>query len=115
MNENAKKPYTNYSRPIAPQVAKPAPVEDVAVNAIESAPAEVVDTKKEATIEKVKGDIVKTKFVNTNLLNVRSTPDADINNIIDQLKKDTEVNVIEEVGEFSKIGEHRYVMTQYLI
>lgn len=120
-----KRPYTNYAaKPqasAAKQTPKPEPIESVAANAPETAPAVTSDTEKETTpvtksIEKITDvDQVTVKFVNTVLLNVRSTPDEFANNIVGQLKRDTKVNVIGEVGEFSQIGTDRYVMTKYLI
>lgn len=120
-----KRPYTNYAaKPqaqAAKQTPKPEPIESVAANAPETAPAVNPDTEKEVApvtepIEKITdAEQVTVKFVNTVLLNVRSTPDEFANNIVGQLKRDTKVNVIREVGEFSQIGTDRYVMTKFLI
>lgn len=99
-------------KPVAPQVAKPESTrEDVAVKAPESAHAEDVVEK----IEHVEADIVKVKTVNVDSLNVRSTPTTVGNNIVDRITKNTKVNVIKEIGEFSQIGEKRYVMSKFLI
>lgn len=112
-----KKPYTNYAavKPtkVAKQDFKSDPIESVAANAPVAASAVVSDTKDE--IEHVTGEEVTVRFVNVDLLNVRSTPEEVIGNVIDQLKKDTKVNVIEEIDDFSKIGEGRYVMSKFLI
>lgn len=116
-----KKPYVNYAAKSAANQAKTNPVKDVAVNAQETVPPvipvteEVVENK--SNLERVDdiAEKVTVKFVNVASLNVRSTPSSYSSNIVGQLKKDDEVNVIEEVGEFSKIGEKRYVMTKYLI
>lgn len=120
-----KRPYTNYAaKPqatAAKQSPKPEPIESVAANAPEAALAATPDTEKETApvtnkIEKFTDvDQVTVKFVNVNALNVRTSPDTFTNNVIAQLKKDTKVNVIREVGEFSQIGTDRYVMTKYLI
>lgn len=120
-----KRPYINYAAKQQAQAAKqdpkPEPVESVAANAPEAAPTAVPVTEKEEApvtkhIERIEdADTVTVKFVNTAILNVRSTPDATINNIVEQIKMDTKVNVIREVGEFSQIGDNKYVMTKYLI
>jgi hypothetical protein len=120
-----KRPYVNYAAKqqaqAAKQTPKPEPIESVAANAPEAAPAAVPVTEKvEAPVAKPierieEADEVTVKFVNTAILNVRSTPDATINNIVEQIKMDTKVNVIREVGEFSQIGDNKYVMTKYLI
>ena len=123
-----KRPYVNYAAKQQAQAAKqdpkPETVESVAANAPEAAPTAVPVTEKEEApvtkkaekIERIKdADEVTVKFVDTQLLNVRSTPDQYANNVIGQLKRDTKVNVIREVGEFSQIGTDRYVMTKYLI
>lgn len=120
-----KRPYVNYAAKqqaqAAKQTLKPEPVESVAANAPETAPAvDPVTEKVEAPVTKPierieEADEVTVKFVNTAILNVRSTPDATINNIVEQIKMDTKVNVIREVGEFSQIGDNKYVMTKYLI
>jgi hypothetical protein len=108
---DARQRFVNNSRPVAPQVAKPEPrIEDVAVKAPESAPAEKVTEK----IEYVEADIVTVKTVNVESLNVRSTPVIG-NNIVDRLTKNIKVNVIKEIGEFSQIGEKRYVMSKFLV
>lgn len=120
-----KRPYVNYAAKQQAQAAKqdpkPEPVESVAANAPEAAPTAVPVTEKEEApvtkpIERIEeADEVTVKFVNTANLNVRSTPDATINNVVEQIKMDTKVNVIREVGEFSQIGDNKYVMTKYLI
>ena len=122
-----KKPYVNYSarqqEQIAKQTPKPETVEDVAVNAPVTAPAVNIDTEKreEKTevrkpIERVDNiaKVVKEKVVTVASLNVRSNPNIDAPNIIGQLKMGAKVNVIEEVGEFSKIGEGKFVMTKFI-
>ena len=128
-----KKPYTNYAaaRQAAPQPKvqeEVKPVEEsVAANAPEVEPTVTPDTektvikeepvKKAAPIERV-DDIAATvksvKIVNVDYLNVRSNPNLDAPNVVDQLKRGTRVNVSKEVGEFSEIGTNRYVMTKYL-
>ena len=114
VEKESRRNYIDYSKKETPQVVKPEPVKNVAVNAPDAAPAVNPDT--ENTIEKVEADIVTKKFVNVASLNVRSTPDTYSNsNIVRCIPRDTEVNVIEEVGEFSKIGEDEYVMTMFLI
>ena len=120
-----KRPYVNYAARQQAQAAKqdpkPETVESVAANAPETAPAVTpVTEKEEAPVTKpieriVDADTVTEKFVNTAILNVRSTPDATISNVVEQIKMDTKVNVIREVGEFSQIGDNKYVMTKYLI
>lgn len=128
-----KKPYVNYAaaRQAAPQPKvqeEVKPVEEsVAANAPEVEPTVTPDTektvikeepvKKAAPIERV-DDIAATvksvKIVNVDYLNVRSNPNLDAPNVVDQLKRGTRVNVSKEVGEFSEIGTNRYVMTKYL-
>ena len=120
-----KRPYVNYAAKQQAQAAKqdpkPEPIESVAANAPDAAHAVTpVTEKEEAPVTKpieriVDADEVTVKFVNTALLNVRSTPDATISNVVEQIKMDTKVNVIREVGEFSQIGDNKYVMTKYLI
>lgn len=131
-----KKPYVNYAaaRQAAPQPKvqeEVKPVEEsVAANAPEVEPTVTPDTektvikedpavliKKTPSVEKV-NDIAETvksvKMVNVDYLNVRSNPNLDAPNVVDQLKRGTRVNVSKEVGEFSEIGTNRYVMTKYL-
>ena len=129
-----KKPYVNYAaaRQAAPQPKvqeEVKPVEEsVAANAPEVEPTVTPDTektvikeepvKKAAPIERV-DDIAATvksvKVVNVDYLNVRSNPNLDAPNVVDQLKSGTRVNVSKEVGDFSEIGTNRYVMTKYLV
>lgn len=131
-----KKPYVNYAatRQAAPQPKvqeEIKPIEEsVAANAPEVEPTVTPDTEKtvikeepaalikEAPSFERANDIAETvksvKVVNVDYLNVRSTPDYDVPNVVDQLKKGTRVNVSKEVGEFSEIGTNRYVMTKYL-
>lgn len=131
-----KRPYVNYAatRQAAPQPKvqeEVKPVEEsVAANAPEVEPTVTPDTEKTAikeesavlikkapSVEKVNdiADTVKSvKVVTVDYLNVRSTPDYDAPNVVDQLKKGARVNVSKEVGEFSEIGTNRYVMTKYL-
>ncbi len=123
-----KRPYVNYAatKQAAPQPKvqeEVKPIEEsVAANAPEVEPTVTPDTektviKKTPSVEKV-NDIAETvksvKVVTVDYLNVRSTPDYDAPNVVDQLKKGTRVNVSKEVGEFSEIGTNRYVMTKYL-
>lgn len=132
------KPYKNYARPAAPTPAAKVeePVEkSVAANAPEETPSLVPDTEEQISVEDVIkeeskankapsksvervnniAETVNVKVVNVISLNVRSTPDYDAPNVVDQLKKGTRVNVTKEVGEFSEIGPNRYVMTKYLV
>lgn len=131
-----KRPYVNYAatRQAAPQPKvqeEVKPIEEsVAANAPEVEPTVTPDTEKtvikeepaalikEAPSFERANDIAETvksvKVVNVDYLNVRSTPDYDAPNVVDQLKKGTRVNVSKEVGEFSEIGTNRYVMTKYL-
>lgn len=120
-----KRPYINYAaKPqaqAAKQTPKPETVESVAANAVGVAPQEKFDTEKEVAapvvdkIERVTDvDQVTVKIVDTTLLNVRSTPDTYSRNVIGQLAKGTKVNVIREVGEFSQIGDNKFVMTKFL-
>ena len=124
-----KRPYVNYAatKQAAPQPKvqeEVKPIEEsVAANAPEVEPTVTPDTektviKKTPSVEKV-NDIAETvksvKVVTVDYLNVRSTPDYDAPNVVDQLKKGTRVNVSKEVGEFSEIGTNRYVMTKYLV
>jgi hypothetical protein len=132
-----KRPYVNYAatKQAAPQPKvqeEVKPIEEsVAANAPEVEPTVTPDTektvikeepdvstKKAPSVEKV-NDIAETvkavKVVNTDVLNVRSTPDYDAPNVVDQLKRGTRVNVSKEVGDFSEIGTNRYVMTKYLV
>lgn len=131
-----KRPYVNYAatRQAAPQPKvqeEVKPIEEsVAANAPEVEPTVTPDIEKtvikeepaalikEAPSFERANDIAETvksvKVVNVDYLNVRSTPDHDAPNVVDQLKKGTRVNVSKEVGEFSEIGTNRYVMTKYL-
>ena len=121
-----KRPYINYAaKPqaqAAKQTPKPETVESVAANAVGVAPQEKFDTEKEVAapavdkIERVTDvDQVTVKIVDTDLLNVRSTPDTYSRNVIGQLTKGTKVNVIREIGEFSQIGDNKFVMTKFLV
>ena len=130
------KPYKNYARSAAPSPA--AKVEEsveksVAANAIEETPSVIPDTEEQIPVEDVVikeeskhntkpienvnniAETVNVKIVDVDVLNVRSTPDYDAPNVVDQLKKGTRVNVSKEVGEFSEIGPNRYVMTKFLV
>ena len=128
-----KRPYVNYAatKQAAPQPKvqeEVKPIEEsVAANAPEVEPTVTPDTektvikeepvKKATPIERVNeiAETVKSvKMVNVDYLNVRSNPNLDAPNVVDQLKKGTRVNVSKEVGEFSEIGINRYVMTKYL-
>lgn len=121
-----KRPYINYAAKqqaqAAKQTPKPETVESVAANAVGVAPQEKFDAEKEVAtpvvdkIEKVTDvDLVTVKIVNTDLLNIRSTPDTYSRNVIGQLTKGTKVNVIREIGEFSQIGDNKFVMTKFLV
>lgn len=120
------KPYKNYARPAAPTPAAKideVKEESVAANAVEESPSvfpvEEKLEKKAAPVERVNdiAEVVKknVKVVNVDYLNVRSSPDFDAPNVVDLLKRNARVNVTEEVGEFSKIGDKRYVMSKFLI
>lgn len=119
------KPYKNYARPAAPTPAAKideVKEESVAANAVEESPSvspvEEKLEKKAAPVERVNdiAEVVKknVKVVDVDYLNVRSSPDFDAPNVVDLLKRNARVNVTEEVGEFSKIGDKRYVMTKFL-
>lgn len=122
------KPYKNYAaKPAAPvtpvqSVKVENPIENsVAANAAGVTPSVVDDTKdnrvNKPAIERVDNitNPVKVRIVDVETLNVRSTPELGIPNVVDQLKRDTKVNVSKEIGEFSEIGTNRFVMTKYLI
>ena len=120
------KPYKNYARPAAPTPAAKideVKEESVAANAVEESPSispvEEKLEKKAAPVERVNdiAEVVKknVKVVDVDYLNVRSSPDLDAPNVVDLLKRNTRVNVTEEIGEFSKIGDKRYVMSKFLI
>lgn len=120
------KPYKNYARPAAPTPAAKideVKEESVAANAVEESPSvspvEEKLEKKAAPVERVNdiAEVVKknVKVVDVDYLNVRSSPDFDAPNVVDLLKRNARVNVTEEVGEFSKIGDKRYVMSKFLI
>ena len=120
------KPYKNYARPAAPTPAAKideVKEESVAANAVEESPSvspvEEKLEKKAAPVERVNdiAEVVKknVKVVDVDYLNVRSSTDFDAPNVVDLLKRNARVNVTEEVGEFSKIGDKRYVMSKFLI
>lgn len=128
------KPYKNYARSAAPTPAakmEEVKEERVAANAVEESPSvSPVEEKTEEKVEEKKiikeevkpiervNDIAETsttKIVNVQSLNVRRSPDSDAPNVVGQLRRNEKVQVIEEVGEFSKIGDNRYVMSKYLI
>lgn len=120
------KPYKNYARPAAPTPAAKideVKEESVAANAVEESPSvspvEEKLEKKAAPVERVNdiAEVVKknVKVVDVDYLNVRSSPDFDAPNVVDLLKRNARVNVTEEVGEFSKIGDKRYVMSKFLV
>lgn len=133
------KPYKNYARPAAPTPAakiNEVKEESVAANAVEESPSvysiedevvikpavlikPIVEEKKAAPAERVNdiAEVVKknVKVVDVDYLNVRSSPDFDAPNVVGLLKRNTRVNVTEEVGEFSKIGDKRYVMSKFLV
>lgn len=128
------KPYKNYARSAAPTPA--AKVEEpeeksVAANAVEETPSLVPDTEEQIPVEEVIkeetkvekkpiehvdniAETVNVKVVDVAVLNVRSTPDYDAPNVVDQLKRGMRVNVSKEIGEFSEIGPNKYVMTKFL-
>lgn len=125
------KPYKNYARSAAPtpaaKVEKPEE-KSVAANAVEETPSLVPDTEEQIPVEEVIkeetkkpiervdniAETVNVKVVDVAVLNVRSTPDYDAPNVVDQLKRGMRVNVSKEIGEFSEIGPNKYVMTKFL-
>ena len=121
-----KRPYVNYAAKQQAQAAKqdpkPEPVESVAANAVGVTPQKELNVEKRETpvankvIEQVNNiaEESNVKIVNVASLNIRTSPDVYSNNIIGQLTKNAKVKVIREIGDFSQIGENRFVMTMFL-
>ena len=66
--------------------------------------------KKEPKIEPKKEPVIKTT---TTLLNVREKPSKN-SNIMNVLEKGTKVTVVENIGEWSKLLDNTFVMSEYL-
>lgn len=68
------------------------------------------EPKKEPKIEPKKEPVIKTT---TTLLNVREKPSKN-SNIMNVLEKGTKVTVVENIGEWSKLLDNTFVMSEYL-
>ena len=69
-----------------------------------------IEPKKEPKIEPKKEPVIKTT---TTLLNVREKPSKN-SNIMNVLEKGTKVTVVENIGEWSKLLDNTFVMSEYL-
>lgn len=69
-----------------------------------------IEPKIELKIEPKKEPVIKTT---TTLLNVREKPSKN-SNIMNVLEKGTKVTVIENIGEWSKLLDNTFVMSEYL-
>ena len=69
-----------------------------------------IEPKKESKIEPKKEPVIKTT---TTLLNVREKPSKN-SNIMNVLEKGTKVTVVENIGEWSKLLDNTFVMSEYL-
>ena len=79
-------------------------------------------TTQDEIIEKVEKKELKTKIepkkepvikTTTTLLNVREKPSKN-SNIMNVLEKGTKVTVVENIGEWSKLLDNTFVMSEYL-
>ena len=65
--------------------------------------------------ENVDGGRPVEKTVNAkNLLNVREEPSLEAN-VVRQVKRGSKLTVIDDLGEWSQIGDEEFVMSQYLV
>lgn len=69
-----------------------------------------IEPKIKPKIEPKKEPVIKTT---TTLLNVREKPSKN-SNIMNVLEKGTKVTVIENIGEWSKLLDNTFVMSEYL-
>lgn len=69
-----------------------------------------IEPKIESKIEPKKEPVIKTT---TTLLNVREKPSKN-SNIMNVLEKGTKVAVVENIGEWSKLLDNTFVMSEYL-
>ena len=69
-----------------------------------------IEPKVEPKIEPKKEPVIKTT---TTLLNVREKPSKN-SNIMNVLEKGTKVAVVENIGEWSKLLDNTFVMSEYL-
>ena len=69
-----------------------------------------IEPKIEPKIESKKEPVIKTT---TTLLNVREKPSKN-SNIMNVLEKGTKVTVVENIGEWSKLLDNTFVMSEYL-
>lgn len=77
---------------------------------IEKVEKKELKIKKEPKIEPKKEPVIKTT---TTLLNVREKPSKN-SNIMNVLEKGTKVAVVENIGEWSKLLDNTFVMSEYL-
>lgn len=77
---------------------------------IEKVEEKELKTKIEPKIEPKKEPVIKTT---TTLLNVREKPSKN-SNIMNVLEKGTKVTVVENIGEWSKLLDNTFVMSEYL-
>ena len=77
---------------------------------IEKVEKKELKTKIEPKIEPKKEPVIKTT---TTLLNVREKPSKN-SNIMNVLEKGTKVTVVENIGEWSKLLDNTFVMSEYL-
>lgn len=67
------------------------------------------------TSENVDGGHPVEKTVNAkNLLNVREEPSLEAK-VVRQVKRGSKLTVIDDLGEWSQIGDKEFVMSQYLV
>jgi len=115
-NKNFRKPYTNYSN--ARPVVKP--ISPVVNESIVEEPSQIADEKikepvAEAPIENVNNiaQVVDKRIVIPALLNVRVAPNASAN-IVRTVPSGAEVNVLEYVDGYARIGDNEYVNVDFL-
>lgn len=77
---------------------------------IEKVEKKELKIKAEPKKESKKEPVIKTT---TTLLNVREKPSKN-SNIMNVLEKGTKVTVIENIGEWSKLLDNTFVMSEYL-
>ena len=77
---------------------------------IEKVEKKELKIKAEPKIEPKKEPVIKTT---TTLLNVREKPSKN-SNIMNVLEKGTKVTVVENIGEWSKLLDNTFVMSEYL-
>ena len=77
---------------------------------IEKVEKKELKTKIEPKKEPKKEPVIKTT---TTLLNVREKPSKN-SNIMNVLEKGTKVAVVENIGEWSKLLDNTFVMSEYL-